>query len=208
MQDFGLYIVVTNPALGHRRFTEICVEEELEMIQLREKKLTDNVLLEIAKDMRAITKGSKTRFVINDRADLAMLCEADGLHLGQDDLPWREIRSHWKGILGVSTHNMNQALDVQNSPQLPDYMSFGPIYPTVAKEIPDPAVGTKLLSEILKIQRCPILAIGGIFVDNLDKITGCGAKNVAMIRQFCELTDESELRDKIRYVSQALKEEK
>jgi len=208
MQDFGLYIVVTNPVLGHRRFTEICVEERVPLIQLREKKLSDKALYALAREMREITAASSSKFVVNDRLDLAMFCKADGLHLGQDDLPWTMIRKVWKGLLGVSTHNIAQAREVLAQPELPDYMSFGPIYPTIAKEIPDPAVGVENLRTVLSLQKCPILAIGGIFQENLDLITNCKAKNVAMIREFCQSKDENELRERIRQVIQALKEAK
>lgn len=208
MQDFGLYIVITNPALGYLKFTEICVAEKVKIIQLREKKLTDRKLLSLARQMRSITHKSQTKFVINDRLDIAMLCDADGLHLGQDDLPWWEIRALWPKLLGVSTHSMDQAKAVLQAPLLPDYMSFGPIYPTSAKENPDPPLGTAQLTEIAKLQKCPILAIGGIFEQNLKSITTCNIKNVAMIRQFCELDDPHKLRTKIRHIKQALEEEK
>ena len=206
MQDFGLYIVITNPVLGYQRFTEICVEEEVKIIQLRDKKLPDRKLLSLARQMRAITRTTPTKFVINDRLDIAMLCEADGLHLGQDDLPWWEIRALWPKLLGVSTHSIAQANAVLNSPILPDYMSFGPIYATVSKENPDPPVGTESLSEVIRIQKCPVLAIGGIFEHNLKTITSCHARNIAMIRQFCDLDDVNKLKTKIRNLKQALEE--
>jgi thiamine-phosphate pyrophosphorylase len=216
MKDFGLYIVMTSPTLGYPAFTEICVEAEVPMLQLREKKLSDPKLLELARSLSAITKGSKTHFIINDRADIAALCDADGLHLGPDDISWQDARCLLpKGkILGVSTHSTEDALAMIRQCRdhaegyRPDYMSFGPIYPTVAKAIPDPPLGTGRLQQLMPQTVIPLVAIGGIFESQLPEILSAGARNICMIRYFGESISKTELKHKISKIKQALQEAK
>lgn len=170
--------------------------------------------MELARDLAQITKGSKTRFIINDRPDIAALCDADGLHLGPEDIAWQDARHLLpKGkILGVSTHSMTEAQSMirqckaEAEGYRPDYMSFGPIYPTVAKAIPDPPLGTALLKQLMPSAIIPIVAIGGIFRHNLSEILSNGARNICMIRYFGAAVSSSELSHKIHNIKSALQE--
>jgi len=185
IQDPGVYIIITRPLLPYTTIAEKCVENNISMMQLREKHLPDRELLKIARDLRVVTRGTNTRLVINDRPDIARLCNADFLHLGQDDMTpgdAREIVGDMK--IGLSTHSLDQARKALD--QKPDYIGFGPVYPTNAKANPDPPVGTKLLSEVLKLANVPVIAIGGIFPENLDEVLETGARNIAMVRHFMQ----------------------
>ncbi len=86
--------------------------------------------------------------------------------------------------IGLSTHSLDQARKALE--QKPDYIGFGPVYPTNAKANPDPPVGTALLSEVLKFANVPVIAIGGIFPENLDEVLETGARNIAMVRYFMQ----------------------
>ena len=212
MRDFGVYIVMTDPVLGYSRFTELCVAEGVPMLQLRDKHMSDRELFALILRLREITKGSDTRLLINDRFDLASLGELDGLHLGPDDLPWQKVARLLAPdiLLGVSTHSPEEAqnLIAEYNKGLfkPDYMSFGPIYPTPAKAKADAAQGLARLAAVLQTAPIPLVAIGGIFPHNLPEILACGARNVAMIRHFTLSVEESELRDKIRTCKATIEE--
>lgn len=149
-------------------WTEIFVKTGVKIIQLRGKKSTPKELLSVAKEMRKLIPDDYL-FIVNDRPDIAILSEADGVHLGQDDIPPFEIREKFPElIIGHSTHNLEQVksanyLDV-------DYIGFGPIYPTKSKEKPDPVVGTEMLQEAIGISSHPIVAIGGLKTKNIHTI--------------------------------------
>jgi len=214
MHNFGLYIVMTNPLLGYHAFTQICVELKVPMLQLRDKSLNDSDLLKLARSLKQITKDSKTRLIINDRVDICELSDADGLHLGPEDLPWQDARKIMTEgrIIGVSTHSLQEAqrliIEVAEAPEgyRPDYMSFGPIFPTVAKAKPDPPVGTELLQRVIGQAPIPLVAIGGIFPQNQSQVLSTGAKNLCMIRHFGESSSANELITKIQLFNQDLKE--
>ncbi len=180
--DFGLYVIITKPVLPYTNIAEICVKHKIKYLQLREKYLDDKKLLAIAKDIQSITKNSETKFIVNDRVDICLLSNADGVHLGQEDLPCDEVVKILPKdkIVGISTHNIEQAK--QALLQNPDYIGFGPIYKTPTKEKPDPVVGCNLLKEVLTIANKPVVAIGGIDEDNIDEVLTSGAKNLSLVR--------------------------
>jgi thiamine-phosphate pyrophosphorylase len=185
MEDFGLYIIITKAQASYRSIAESCVERGVKMLQLREKFLSDKELIRIGKEIRAITKGSDTHFVMNDRADIAAICEADYLHLGQDDMSLQEARKIVGDMkIGLSTHSIPQVKDALLLK--PDYIGFGPIYPTITKAKPDRPVGVEQLKQVLDIATVPVVAIGGIFPENIQTILSAGAKNVAMVRHFMQ----------------------
>lgn len=188
MEDFGCYIIVTKPTLPHTVIAERCVANGVRMLQLREKHLSDSELIRIARDIRSITAGTNTKLVINDRADIAMLCDADYLHLGQDDMDIDDARRIVGSMkIGLSTHSIEQAKEALL--KKPDYIGFGPIYPTNAKAKPDAPVGTGLLREVLGFATVPVVAIGGIFPENIGEVIEAGARNVALVRHFMQTTE-------------------
>lgn len=193
MQDFGLYIIITKPELSYEEIAKICVRQNIRMIQLREKHLTDREIIEAGKRIKSITAGTNTLLVINDRVDLALAAGADVLHLGQDDLPVEEARKIAGDRLkiGLSTHSIEQVREALE--QKPDYIGFGPVYPTNAKARPDAPVGVEMLKEVLSFANIPVVAIGGIFPENMDEVIAAGAKNIALVRHFMQ-TKETEQR--------------
>jgi len=187
-QHIELYIIITQPQLSYTTIAEKCVENNIRMMQLREKQLPDRALLKIARDLRAVTRGTNTNLVINDRPDIAMLCNADYLHLGQDDIRMEDTRKVVGEMkIGLSTHSREQAREALK--QNPAYIGFGPVFPTNAKIRPDTPVGTKLLKEVLKMADVPVIAIGGIFPENINEVLSAGAQNIAMVRHFMQTRD-------------------
>ncbi len=205
MDNFGLYVILTRPAVGHVAAAEIAVRRGVRMLQLREKNLPDGELLRIAREVRAVTRGTQTRFLVDDRPDIAVLCGADGVHVGQSDLPVAEVRRIvGEGmIVGLSTHSVAQATAAQSAKGV-DYIGFGPVYPTPTKAVPDPVVGTALLKEVLGFSRLPVVAIGGLFPENIGPVIGAGARNPCLVRYFMEPPDPAEVERRIAEIQRML----
>jgi thiamine-phosphate pyrophosphorylase len=149
------------------------------MIQLRDKQLDDRDLIERGHTLRRLTRGTATLAIINDRADIAAAVQADGVHLGQEDLNVKDARAivGARALIGVSTHNIEQArtavLDGAN------YLGVGPTFPSQTKVFDDFA-GLGFLREIGAEIRLPTFAIGGINVQNLSDVLAGGVKRVAV----------------------------
>jgi len=202
MENIGIYIIVTKPQLSYSAIAEKCVSQGIKMLQLREKHLSDSELIKIGKEIRSITKGSETNFVVNDRPDIAAICDADYLHLGQDDISIEDARKIVGSMkIGLSTHSIEQAKEALS--KNPDYIGFGPIYPTNAKAKPDKPLGTEQLKQVLEFANVPVVAIGGIFPENIHQVIEAGAKNIALVRYFMQ-TDEFDKR--IQEVNRILKQ--
>ena len=202
MNDFGIYLIISNPVLPYRRIAEICVEEEISMLQIREKEKTDREILKIGKEIKEVTGDSRTNLIINDRPDLALLIGAEGYHLGQDDLSLRESEQIAPDgrIRGLSTHNISQ---VKNAlADRPDYIGFGPLFPTPTKKKPDPVTGIEILDEVLHIADIPVVAIGGIDEYNIEQVLSMGARNIALVRYFMGHKD---LKQRIRKIKSICK---
>ena len=184
----GLYLVLSEPRDGYERVCEWAVKAGLPCVQLRYKGHDEREHLVLAQKLRHITAGTDTLFIVNDRPDIALMSGADGLHLGQNDLPAAEARRLIgpELLLGLSTHNLDQVATANDAPV--NYIGFGPIYTTNSKTIPDPVVGPEAIKAAHAISRHPIVAIGGL---DLERIAGLSeyAHNVAVIRAVCDAPD-------------------
>ncbi|MCX7987050.1 MAG: thiamine phosphate synthase [Bacteroidales bacterium] len=204
MEEIGIYVIITNPVLSYEKIAEVCVKKQIRMLQLREKSKTDKELIKIAKTLRKITQGTKTQLVINDRPDIAAICGADFVHLGQDDIEISDVRNRFPDLkIGLSTHSLAQAKDALA--HNPDYIAFGPIYSTNAKVKPDPPVGTKLLNEVIQMSHIPVVAIGGLYPENIEEVILAGATNFAFIRYLMNDTDLEVKIDNLQNIIKALK---
>ncbi len=182
MTDFGVYAIITDPVLPYRRIAEICVECGVRMLQLREKYLDDKAILAAAAEITAVTRGTETLFVMNDRADLALLAGADVLHLGQGDISLADARRIvGPGMpIGLSTHTLEQAR--RAIAEGADYIGFGPVWATPTKDVPDEVVGVDLLRQVVGFSPVPVVAIGGIFPENLPQVLATGARSFSLVR--------------------------
>jgi len=150
----------------------------IQFIQYREKNLTRRDIYYNAETLRAITLEYKATFIINDHADIALAVDAEGVHLGQDDLPLADARKIMgKKIIGISTHDLKQAADAAQGGA--DYIGFGPVYHTTTKDAGTPR-GPEQITLIRKRVRIPIVAIGGIGYENLEEVFTAGADAVAV----------------------------
>lgn len=180
-----LYLV-TDQELSENHDTPKTIEEALkggvDIIQLREYSLDDSRLLTMARQIREVTRAHNALFIVNNRPDIAKLSEADGVHLGQDDLPVAEARKilGQDGIVGVSTHSLDQAKKAAADGA--DYIGVGPVYPTQTKKNVVPAVTLDYVKQAASSGfNLPFFAIGGIKLHNLEEVLKAGARRVAVV---------------------------
>lgn len=157
------------------------------VLQLRHKSHDDRATLALARALASKCRAAKVPFVMNDRLDLALLAEADGLHLGQDDLPIAEARRLFRGPIGVSTHDLSQLRRAIADGA--DLVGFGPVFATVTKKNPDPVVGLEGLAEACRESSVPVVAIGGIDRERASACHRAGAALVAAIGATCAAED-------------------
>jgi thiamine-phosphate diphosphorylase len=179
----SLYAVL-DPEQARGRSAEDTLGELLragiKILQLRAKAMPARDFLDLACAVRALTRAHGCRFIVNDRADIALACDADGVHLGQDDLPLRAARRLLPAkIIGISTHDGLQAKQAEEGGA--DYIGFGPIYGTATKETGYSARGLAMLRELRGIVAIPIVAIGGINEGNVSEVWAAGADSAAII---------------------------
>jgi thiamine-phosphate pyrophosphorylase len=151
-------------------------------IQLREKYATPAEFYREAEKACEIAHAQGVKVIINDRVNIALALKADGVHLGQDDMPPAAARKRLgdQAIIGFSTHNIEQVTAAMTLPL--DYIAFGPIFPTRTKENPDPVVGLDKLTLIRKqLGDFPLVAIGGINETNFHDVLKAGADSVAVL---------------------------
>lgn len=165
--------------VAYRQRVEGLIAAGVDALQLRDKSLDDRTLLSRANLVRQITRGTRTLLIINDRPDIAAACQADGVHLGQEDLPVYEARQILgsRALIGVSTHTIEQArqavLDGAN------YLGCGPTFPSTTKHF-DQFPGLPFLRQVAAEIALPVFAIGGITAENLPQVLETGMKRVAV----------------------------
>ena len=168
--------------ISHAVQVERLIAAGAEVIQLREKFADSRTFFESSVKVLEFARDRGVKIIINDRVDIALAAKADGVHLGQNDLPPEKARDILgkQAIIGFSTHSVGQAVQAMRMPI--DYIAIGPIFPTDSKEKADAVVGLKGLREVRDIIRdFPLVAIGGINADNLVSVFEAGADSVAMI---------------------------
>lgn len=179
--DVRLYVIISSE-LAKKPVLETLqevIQGGADAVQLREKTLPDSKFLTLAKEFRRITLQSRTLFIVNDRAEIAKKADADGLHIGQSDLDIYNARMiiGCDRILGVSTHTIAQARKAQLEGA--DYISVGPLFPTMTKDY-EPPVGLGYLKAVKREITIPFVAIGAINLGNLSKVLLAGGSRVAI----------------------------
>ena len=186
--DFAFFASAPDPVLAVSRFAEELLRGGATLIQYRDKTSDARRFLSCARELRRITR-DRARLIINDRIDLALACEADGVHLGQDDLSPAAARRIFDRvgphlIIGFSTHNLDQVREADSSAI--DYVAVGPIFATVSKASPDPVIGLEGVRAARQATSRPLVAIGGITRSNCRQVREAGAGSVAVISDLLE----------------------
>lgn len=182
-RDFRLYVITASGCHPGRPLVEV-MEQTLQggagMLQLRNKTGTRAEVLEEAKALRKLTRAYGVPFIVNDYPDIALEVDADGVHLGQEDLRLEEARRMLGPgkMIGVSTHSLEQALAAERAGA--DYIGVGPVYPTDTKP-GRAAVTTSYVAEAARRVRIPFVAIGGITLDNVGEVLAAGATRICAV---------------------------
>jgi thiamine-phosphate pyrophosphorylase len=179
----GLYVILDRQFLAGRDELDIAgqiIEGGARVIQLRDKQNKKGELLPVAQKLKELCSQAGVLFIINDYLDLAIAVDADGLHIGQEDLPLPVVRRELPidKIVGCSITTVSQATKAQNEGA--DYIAVGSIFPTTTKREAT-VVGVDMLKELKRIVSTPLVAIGGINQNNIDKVVTAGADAVAVI---------------------------
>lgn len=181
--DFNLYLVTDRKILGSKplvKATEEALKGGIRAVQLREKDLGTRALLKLAYEMREITLKYDARLFINDRVDIAIAVDADGVQLGQKSIPPYAVRRlASRLIIGVSTHNMDEARKAQQDGA--DFITLGPVFQTQSKAKYGEPLGLSALKEVTKGVSVPVFGIGGVNIENIKDVMDCGAAGGSMI---------------------------
>ena len=182
LKDFGLYFITDSNLTKKSVIEDVrsAIKGGVKIIQYREKNASSKQLLKQAKEIKNLCRKNGVIFIVNDRVDIALAADADGVHLGQDDMPCQSARKLLgkNKIIGLSADSVKAALMNQNLGA--DYTGIGPIYHTTTKKINNP-IGLEPIKELKKRLKIPFVAIGGINESNIDDVLKAGAKNIAMI---------------------------
>ncbi len=182
-KNFKLYGITDVKGDGGTILNQIAkaFEGGVDIVQLRSKTLMDASLIRLGLKVRKIANQYRKLFIVNDRVDLALAVEADGVHLGQDDMPLALARRLVRApmIFGKSTHSLRQAIQAKREGA--DYIGFGPIFSTPTKLNYAP-IGSGEIEAVHKQMSLPIVCIGGINQSNIEQILAAGAKRVAVVR--------------------------
>ena len=187
-----LYAILDAAQTGDRSLTEVCeilLAAGVRLIQYRDKQASSLQLYEAGCQIAEQVRRAAGLFFVNDRADVARAVGADGVHLGQGDLPVELARRSLEPgkLVGCSTHDLAQVREADQSSA--DYIAFGPIFPTQSKAKPDAVVGLAGLREARQATRKPLVAIGGITLATAREVTGAGADSVAVIADLLKASD-------------------
>lgn len=209
LADAQLYVLVSD-ALCRASLVGTVKEAILggaQIIQLREKGLDDRTLLARAREVCGLVRSAGALFIVNDRPDLARLADADGVHLGQDDLPIQEARGILgpDALIGVSTHNLAQVrtaiLEGAN------YLGVGPTFPSQTKEF-EAFAGLDFVRQAFAETSLPAFAIGGIGVDNVAQVLAAGARRIAVSHAICAADDPRGVANRLRLSVRAASSER
>ncbi len=188
----GLYLILDEQWSSGCSLPEVLQEAGqagVRVVQYRNKNMSMRYAYDQAMILRALAKEWKMAFVVNDRCDLAMAVRADGIHLGQTDLPVTQARSlvGHDMFIGVSTHNEQQVQ--QATQEGADYLGFGPIFSTGTKTNHDPVVGIEGMQQIRGLTTLPVFAIGGITAESVGELCQAGANGVAVASGILDAKD-------------------
>lgn len=187
-----LYVVTAGDAGDYASMVEAACRGGADIIQFRDKQQSGRQRFETARRLRAICAGQGALFIVNDALEVALAVEADGVHLGQEDLPIRTARRivNQMGVkeflIGASTHSLGQALAAEQEGA--DYIALGPIFSTPTKPAYQP-VGLELIRQVSSAIRVPWVVIGGIDASNVNQVLAAGARRVAVVRAVCGAPD-------------------
>lgn len=211
MIDYSLYVITTEvkeKGRSHLDVAKAALEGGATVIQFREKNFSSLELFRTALSLRDLTADFGKPLIINDRLDIALAVEADGVHLGWEDLPFeaaQKFKDRLK-IIGLSVRNLEEARFFSNVPA--SYFGAGPVFPTPSKPDATSPIGVEELKKIVEASKAPVVAIGGINLDNLDEVLKTGVRGVAVISAIAYAEDMAEMTRRFKQKFKFFKEAK
>ena len=185
-ESSDVYPVVTSDFCAGRNPCDVAdavLSGGARVIQIREKDMPDGPYFELLRACRAIADKYGALLIADDRADAALAAGADGVHVGQDDLPCRAVRSFAPDLLiGISTHNAEEIRRAQEDGC--SYLNIGPVFPTGTKSLPMPSLGPDTVRRLMKDVHVPFSVMGGIKYDHLALLRGMGIRHIAAVTAF------------------------
>ena len=195
-ENSDLYPVVSSEFCNGRDVCDIVADIArggAKIVQIREKNLSDLAVLELVRKCRRITEQYQMLLIVDDRLDIAMASGADGVHLGQDDLPLSEAKKLAPDMLfGISTHNASEITQALSDGC--GYLNIGPLFPTGTKSVACGALGLELVEKLKTQVTCPFSVMGGIKAHHLECLVSKGFRHVAMVT---EITQAVNVREKV-----------
>jgi thiamine-phosphate pyrophosphorylase len=195
--DFSCFAAKPDPIMAIVRYAEKLIAAGATLIQFRDKSQPEQPrrFLSCARELRRVTLGIGTKprvtLIVNDRVDICLAADADGTHLGQDDLSpesarriFDQVKDGKSRIIGFSTHNLAQVRAADAL--LVDYIAIGPVFATESKANPDPVIGIEGVRQARRVTKKPLVAIGGITRQNCSQVKAAGADAVAVISDLLE----------------------
>ena len=193
MLNFNLYFVTDRKQTANRPLTDVvhaALDGGVRAVQLREKDLEGRELYALAERLRALTRRYQARLLVNDRLDVALAVEADGVHLGQNSFAVKDARRLLgaEQLIGVSTHSQHEIAAAQEA----DFLVFGPVYYTPSKAAYGEPQGLDRLRAAVAHSAVPVFAIGGIKTERVAEVLETGAHGIAMISAISAATDPAQ----------------
>lgn len=190
--DYSLYLVTDRPLCLGRDLIQVVKEAVaggVTLVQLREKNASTRELLEIAVEIRKILQGTSVPLIINDRIDIALALNAEGVHLGNIDMPYKKAREILgpDKIIGLSAESMKDAMAASRLGA--DYLGVSPIFTTPTKPELETGLGLEGLRKIRSVTELPLVAIGGMNVSNCRAAVESGADGIAVVSAICSVPD-------------------
>lgn len=183
LNDIDLYFITDSRLTGRTVLENVgsAIHAGVKIIQYREKDLTTREMIDEAEKICRLCRENDVLFIINDRVDIALAVDADGVHLGNEDMPYeaaRRILGNTK-IIGLTVHDVGEAIEAERIGA--DYIGISPIFETTTKPDAGTPAGIDLIKYIKKAVKIPFVAIGGINQDNIKSVLEAGARSIAVI---------------------------
>ncbi len=176
MLNLSLYVITGNRRWKHEEVAEAALKAGVEIIQYREKEAPAKIMVEEARRIRKLCDEYDSTLIVNDRVDVAIACNADGVHVGQEDMPVEIVAEIFDGIIGVSVKTVEQA---KRAERHADYFGAGSVFPTGTKETE--VIGLEGVKRIVEATSVPVVAIGGINRENVLEVLETGVAGVAVV---------------------------
>lgn len=177
IEKMKVYFITDSRFGKHEILAEKALKGGVRAIQFREKNMSSREMYYTAKGLRKLTRDYDALLFINDRVDIALAVDADGVHVGKEDLPAFAIREFFNGYIGVTARSVEEAREVE---RYADYLGVGPVFETRTKQGLKP-IGVKKLEEIVKAVKIPVIAIGGINSKNAEIVFKAGVAGIAVV---------------------------